>query len=269
LSVSPATATAKWGKSGTQNGINYQNGSNTGFFPLSVTVNAAATTYTVTMANGGAGATGSGSYAAGATVNISAGAPSAGKQFKNWTSEGVTLADASSANTSFSMPANAVTVTANWEPIPVTNYTVTFNADGGTPIPSPQTVVSGGNATEPAAPTKVGFIFQGWYNGTTLWNFSTNTVTANITLTAKWDIGTANEAMNVPSVLVYSANGTLVIKSASEPIQKIEVFSISGRLLQAVSGGGSEVTFSGLPRGVVIVRVAVNDGIVIQKAVIK
>ena len=73
------------------------------------------TTYAVTV-NGGSGVTGSGNYAAGETVSITAGTPPAGQQFKNWTtaSSGVTFADANSANTSFTMPANAVTVTANF-----------------------------------------------------------------------------------------------------------------------------------------------------------
>ena len=74
---------------------------------------AAPTTYLVTV-NGG---TGGGNFAQGATVNIVAGTPPAGQQFKNWTvvSGGVSLANANSSSTSFTMPANAVTVTANYE----------------------------------------------------------------------------------------------------------------------------------------------------------
>jgi uncharacterized protein (TIGR02145 family) len=70
--------------------------------------------YSVSVSSVGIGATGSGSYAAGATVSISAGTAPAGQQFKNWTatSGGVTFYNANSATTSFTMPANAVTVTA-------------------------------------------------------------------------------------------------------------------------------------------------------------
>ncbi len=57
---------------------------------------------------------GAGSYAEGAMVTIRAGTRS-GYQFSGWTSNsGVTFADASSATTTFTMPASAVTVTANW-----------------------------------------------------------------------------------------------------------------------------------------------------------
>ena len=70
-----------------------------------------------------------------------------------------------------------------------TNYTVTFNANGGTPAPAVQTVASGGKATQPPAMTKGSDVFEGWYKEaafTNLWNFGTDTVTGNITLYAKW-----------------------------------------------------------------------------------
>lgn len=68
-------------------------------------------------------------------------------------------------------------------------YTVTFNANShGTP-PSAQTVLVGGKATEPTAPTASGYTFGGWYKEsscTNAWNFSTDTVTSDTTLYAKW-----------------------------------------------------------------------------------
>jgi glucan-binding YG repeat protein len=69
------------------------------------------TTYTVTVTGG----SGSASYEEGATVNITANAPADGKVFDTWTSSGITLADPTSATTSFTMPANAVTVTATYK----------------------------------------------------------------------------------------------------------------------------------------------------------
>ncbi|GBU22260.1 hypothetical protein R80B4_02166 [Fibrobacteres bacterium R8-0-B4] len=78
----------------------------------------AAAKYAVTVSSAGTGSTGGGSYAAGATVSISAGTAPAGQQFKNWTtaSGGVAFVDANSAATTFTMPSNAVTVTANFIP---------------------------------------------------------------------------------------------------------------------------------------------------------
>lgn len=67
-----------------------------------------------------------------------------------------------------------------------TEYTVTFDSDGGTAVPS-QTVEEGKTATEPTAPTKDGYTFAGWYNGETAWNFN-NAVNENITLKAHWNV---------------------------------------------------------------------------------
>ena len=78
-----------------------------------VTVTTAGT-YTVTLSGGGTGATGSGSYTAGETVNIAAGDRS-GYTFKGWTSDDVTITNDSNKNTSFTMPAKNVTVTATWK----------------------------------------------------------------------------------------------------------------------------------------------------------
>jgi len=76
------------------------------------------TTYTVTVTSG----TGGGDFAEGATVSITANAAPAGQQFKNWTSTpAVAFADANNASTTFTMPANAVTVTAVFEFAPVTS----------------------------------------------------------------------------------------------------------------------------------------------------
>ena len=67
-------------------------------------------TYSVTV-NGG---TGGGEYTAGATVKITANAPATGKEFTSWTIEGVTVDDKTKAEITFTMPANAVTATANY-----------------------------------------------------------------------------------------------------------------------------------------------------------
>jgi uncharacterized repeat protein (TIGR02543 family) len=72
------------------------------------------------------------------------------------------------------------------EPVPVPEYTVTFNADGGTPAPAAQKVKEGETATAPPAVTKTGYAFLFWsLNGTSAYNFSAP-VTGNITLTAHW-----------------------------------------------------------------------------------
>jgi hypothetical protein len=107
------------------------------------------TTYTVNVNNG----TGSGNFAQGATVNITAGTPPSGQQFKNWTttSAGVTFANADSASTTFVMPANAVTVTANFEPISGTPTVATPTATPANRTFSSSVNVTLATATDGAA----------------------------------------------------------------------------------------------------------------------
>ncbi len=69
----------------------------------------------------------------------------------------------------------------------LTKYTVTFDADGGTPEPEVHKVQSGEKAEKPEDPAKAGYTFGGWYTeeGTTAYDFDT-LVTADVALKAKW-----------------------------------------------------------------------------------
>lgn len=97
-------------------------GHNIYFSPLSseVTATPTAPTYALTVTAGEGGTvTGGGSFAAGETPTITATAES-GYKFSGWTSsDGVIFADAKSAVTTITMPANAVTVTANFVEVPL------------------------------------------------------------------------------------------------------------------------------------------------------
>jgi uncharacterized repeat protein (TIGR02543 family) len=68
----------------------------------------------------------------------------------------------------------------------VQTFTVTFDSNGGTPVPSQQ-VKRLDKVTKPADPTKNGNTFDGWYIGNEKWVFSGYNVTENITLTARWN----------------------------------------------------------------------------------
>lgn len=73
-------------------------------------------------------------------------------------------------------------------PVAPTEYTVTFNTDGGSTIAS-QRVTSGGLATRPENPTKSASSFVDWYDSsakTNLFNFNTP-ITSNVTVYAKWE----------------------------------------------------------------------------------
>lgn len=67
-------------------------------------------------------------------------------------------------------------------------WLVSFNSMGGSVVQS-QSVADGELATEPAAPTKTGFTFGGWYSDldlTVAWDFSSDTVDSDMMLYAKW-----------------------------------------------------------------------------------
>ena len=70
--------------------------------------------YSVTVSGSYAESSGAGDYMTNSTVTVRAGVRS-GYTFDGWTSkDGVTFADAGSAETTFTMPGKPVTVTANW-----------------------------------------------------------------------------------------------------------------------------------------------------------
>jgi len=84
-------------------------------------------------------------------------------------------------------------------------YTVTFDSQGGSAVSS-QIVEDGGLITEPTAPTKTDYTFDGWYKEpgcTNVWNFNTDTVTADITLYAKWN----TNSYTVAYTMTYNGNG--------------------------------------------------------------
>ena len=68
---------------------------------------------------------------------------------------------------------------------------VTFDTDGGSKV-DPVSVVKGGKIMKPNDPQKSTsdgeYEFLGWYYGENAWNFETDTVEENITLTAKWKL---------------------------------------------------------------------------------
>ena len=80
-------------------------------------------------------------------------------------------------------------------------YTVTFNTAGGTDMGSIK-VLAGTKLAMPSTPEKEGYIFTSWKNGTTVWDFSRDTVNSNITLSASW--------LDVRSVFEYRVDGDFV-----------------------------------------------------------
>ena len=92
-------------------------------------------------------------------------------------------------------------------------YTITFDTgDGGSDV-AKQKVLAEETASEPTAPTKAGYSFDGWYNGDTAFDFANTPVTENITLTAKW---TAIPVIPLyPPTVEPNEDGTVTVSPAN------------------------------------------------------
>ena len=146
------------------------------------------TTYPVTVVSG----TGGGNYAAGVTVTITASPAPAGKVFDRWTSsDGVIFASATSASTTFTMPAKAVAVTATYVDLPLNTYAVNVATTGGsgTANANPSSAAAGATITLTATPAS-GYRFVEWQvvsGGMVITDDSFVMPAANVTITAVFE----------------------------------------------------------------------------------
>ena len=147
--------------------------------------------YTTSITNGGTGASGAGTHNYGSTVTIKAGTKT-GYTFAGWTvnSGGVSLANASSPNTTFVQPAGNVSLTANWT---VNHYTVTYNANGGSGTMDSSSIVYTGGSLKANAFIRTGYTFKGWAtsaSGSKVYEDGAEikNLTSNITLYAIWEV---------------------------------------------------------------------------------
>ncbi len=172
--------------------------------------------YTVKFdSNGGTGTMSNQTIAYLASANLTTNAfTRTGYTFAGWATTGAgAVAYANGASYTMTAPTN-VTLYAKWS---LNNYTVTFNANGGTGTMSNQTIayLASANLTTNAF-TRTGYTFAGWATtsgGTVAYanNASyTMSAAANVTLYAKWNcittVSTTNVSVcaNTPS---YTWNG--------------------------------------------------------------
>jgi uncharacterized protein (TIGR02145 family)/uncharacterized repeat protein (TIGR02543 family) len=129
-----------------------------------------------------------GSYEAGASVMVS---DNTGKlikigfTFSGWTMLKNGTGTSYAPGATFTKGATNDTLFAKWT---IATYTVKFNSQGGSLVDS-QKVNSGDKVAKPTDPTKTNFTFGGWYKEsgyTNTWDFTSMTITTDITLYAKW-----------------------------------------------------------------------------------
>ena len=105
-----------------------------------------------------------------------------------------------------------ITLYAKWT---VNSYEVSFNSNGGTSVSS-QSIEYNSYASEPTAPIKAGYIFEGWYKDSALtevWNFTTDKVTEATTLYAKWSADPSAPMYRVRVWHIYTAENTNIAEA--------------------------------------------------------
>ncbi len=144
------------------------------------------TTYTVTVSNDGKGTgTATPSTAAAGTMISLTATPNKGYHFKEWQviSGGVTIKD-----DKFTMPSDNVEVKAIFEKDAPTEFTITFDGNGGTPSARSMTTTNQKLTSLPSASRSGSYSFDGWYtkkNGGT--EITTDTeFPADTTVYAHW-----------------------------------------------------------------------------------
>lgn len=177
--------------------ISGSNGTNANVQLSFAVTETAPVTYTLTVElKGGSGSTTGGEYAEGAVIHIDAGSRS-NYRFTGWTtSSGGNFADASSASTTFTMPAADTTITANWEYNGGGNtggsttdyYRLTFDVNGGSEIASILRAEYTTVDLSDYKPTREGYEFTGWYADKDLTDKITSIrLTRNTTVYAGWE----------------------------------------------------------------------------------
>lgn len=122
-------------------------------------------------------------------------------------------------------------------------YTVTFHANGHGTAPTAQKVSHGGKISKPDDLTADGWTFGGWYADEALtdeWDFATDTVTADITLYAKWNVEKYD--VYVAGVQVTSENKDDVLNDGGsvkyDPATK--TLTLTNATIENTSGSGIE-----------------------------
>ena len=102
-----------------------------------------------------------------------------------------------------------ITVYAKWIAVIPGTFAVTFESNGGSAVAAITGIASGAKITQPADPTKTSNTFAGWYKEVGLatpWNFTTDTVTADKTLYAKW-----TPIVTTTYTITFESNGGSVV----------------------------------------------------------
>jgi len=219
----------------------------------SYTANWTTEAYTVTVIQipeAAGSVSGAGSKTYNSTVTLTATADdSAGYTFNGWevVSGGVTL-DTNGATATFTMPANDVVIKAKYQ---LKTYTITYDADGGSGAPSPQTKIHGiAVVLSSTKPTKPGYTFAGWKDSIT------NTIypikagfeeNADTTLTAVWEVNKVTvtvSTVNSSAFGLETVGTSIVVKAEVISGYRFVSWTATGITLTSEQTTSSEITIN-------------------------
>ena len=141
------------------------------------------------------------------------------------------------------------------------NLVVKFDLNGGEPSAetgdasyADQTVKSGEKVNQPAAPTKSGYRFSGWYYNGRAWNFEEG-VTAPMTLTAQWSRKSSGGSPSYAVTAAETKHGAVALSAQSAKRGSTVTVTVkpdSGYVLETlavVDGSGNEQKLTDLGEG--------------------
>jgi len=212
---------------------------------ISVTQAGAVQNFTVTFnSNGGTPTPATRSIRSGLTVGTLPTNPTrSGFTFMGWFN--TSAATGGTHITANTVVSSNMTAWARW----VQNFTVTFNANGGTPTPATRSIRSGLTVgTLPANPTRSGFTFMGWFNtsaATGGTQITANTVVSgNITAWARWTQNftvTFNSNGGTPTPAARSIRSGLTVGTLpANPTRS--GFTFMGWFNTSAATGGTQIT---------------------------
>jgi Leucine-rich repeat (LRR) protein len=185
--------------------------------------------YALTMAVAGSGSTsptvGQHTYAGGTIIPIAA-TPAGGYRFVNWTAPAGSFTNANSASTTFTMPAQPVTVTAHFEVVPPVQYSLAISSTAGGLVTTPGEgtfIRDAGTVVNLGATAAGGYAFVNWTgNVGTIANvdaaYTTITMNGNYSITANFELGdwlffpdpnleaALRQALNKPTGHIYRSD---------------------------------------------------------------
>lgn len=161
-----------------------------------------------------------------------------------------------------------ITVTAEYEQIPIPQFTVIFQSNGGSQVEN-QRIQANEKIARPADPIRRGYTFSGWYRDTSFvsgWNFESDRITEDTTLYAKWVKETVSSPVKVNQITLNKKSATLGLKDSlklsasvlpANAGDKTVTWSSSDSRVAVVDHTG---TVTGKGAGEATITVTANDG---------